>query len=105
MLALGLGLGRASTSPAAQERVRDRLVGGVDGGAQLAGNVMLVFAGGVSLSELALVRECCAKNRGLRVHVVATSLLTQADMAQLLFPAATELCRTATDRQKHQQSS
>ena len=103
-LAFGLGGGgsgssRSSTDGTAGARsVRDHLV--ATGSGALAGRVMLVFAGGLSLSELALVRERCAKHRGLRVLLVTTALLTRTDTAKLLFPAVVDLCRTAQARQQ-----
>lgn len=57
----------------------------------LTGHIMFVFPGGISLPELLLIRERCAKHRGLHVHIVASALLTRPLITNTLFPVVSEL--------------
>lgn len=57
----------------------------------LTGHIMFVFPGGISLPELLLIRERCARHRGLHVHIVASTLLTRPLLAHTLFPVVSKL--------------
>ena len=57
----------------------------------LTGHIMFVFPGGISLPELLLIRERCAKHRGLHVHIVASALLTRPLVTHMLFPVVSKL--------------